>query len=370
MTADPLRLVDPADPPMRRPHGGAGMVARFGVAGWGTALPVRRVTNDDLAEHLDTNDEWIRARTGIRERRISGPGESTGPLALAAARQALDRAGLSPRDLDLIVVATNTSEQPVPSTAAWLATALKTPSGAFDINAACAGFVYGIVVTAGLLASGAARRILLVGADTMTRFADPEDRATYVLFGDGAGAVVLDATGTSGGTPVGVTGAEPGGLVACDLVDDPDAFDLLKIPAGGSGRPASFDTVRARQHYLQMDGREVFRRAVRAVEDSVVRTLERADCDPAAVDVFIPHQANARIIDAVLERIGVPADRAVHTVERHGNTSSASVPLALGEVADAGRLSDGSLVLTTGFGAGLTVGTCLLRWQSSAQDDR
>jgi 3-oxoacyl-[acyl-carrier-protein] synthase III len=255
--------------------------------------------------------------------------------------------------------------------------ALGTPAGAFDLNGACAGFVYGLVVAGGLLQTGVARNLLLVGSDTMSRFVDPTDRSTYVLFGDGAGAVVLQA-GT-GPQPAGThhadhtasaQGGQRGhlpGLLACDLVDDPDAFHLLLLPAGGSAHPPSIETVEARQHYLRMDGREVFRRAVRAVEESVLRTLDRAGCDPADVDVFIPHQANARIIEAVVARVGIPAERTVQTVDRHANTSAASVPLALGEIADAGRLRDGDLVLATGFGAGLTVGTCLLRWQSSAR---
>jgi 3-oxoacyl-[acyl-carrier-protein] synthase-3 len=345
--------------PATNPHGPR-MTARFRVAGWGTALPERRVTNDDLAQRLDTSDEWISSRTGIRERRFGGAGESTGPLAVAAARQALDRAGVAPTDLDLVVVTTATPEQPVPSTAAGVAAALGTPAGAFDVNAACAGFVYGMVIVGGLLQTGVARRVLLVGSDTMSRFVDPTDRSTYVLFGDGAGAVVLDADPTPHATS---DDGQVGGLLACDLVDDPEAFDLLVIPAGGSGRPASADTVRAREHYLRMDGREVFRRAVRAVEESIIRTLDRAGCKPDEVDLFIPHQANARIIEAVVARVGLSLDRTIQTVDKHGNTSSASVPLALSEIADAGRLHDGSLILTSGFGAGLTVGTCLLRWQ-------
>jgi 3-oxoacyl-[acyl-carrier-protein] synthase-3 len=333
--------------------------AAFSVAGWGTALPRHTVTNDELAQHLDTSDEWISARTGIRERRISEADETTGRLALDASRRALAQAGLAPAEVDLVVVATATPEQPIPSTAAWLAAELGSPAGAFDLNAACAGFVYGLTVTSGLLATGIAHTVLLVGADTMSRFVDPTDRATAVLFGDGAGAVVLGRHGARGAD------GRLGGLVASDLVDDPEAFDLLVVPAGGSARPASAQTVEERAHYLKMDGREVFRRAVRAVSDSIERTLEQAGCSADDVDLFVPHQANARMIDAVLPRIGIPAERTVQTVDRHGNTSSASVPLALSEVADAGDLPDGSLVLSSGFGAGLTVGTVLLRWQTS-----
>jgi 3-oxoacyl-[acyl-carrier-protein] synthase-3 len=333
--------------------------AAFSVAGWGTTLPRRTVTNAELARHLDTSDEWISARTGIHERRIGDADETTGFLALAAAERALAHAGLAPADIDVVVVATSTPEQPIPSTAAWLTAQLGMQAGAFDLNAACAGFVYGATVASGLLAARVADTVLLVGADTMSRFVDPTDRATAVLFGDGAGAVVLSRHGARGAD------GQLGGLVASDLVDDPDAFDLLVIPAGGSARPASLQTIEERAHYLRMDGREVFRRAVRGVSDSIERTLDEAGCSPDDVDLFVPHQANSRIIDAVLPRVGIPAERAIQTVDRHGNTSAASVPLALTEVADAGGLPDGSLVLSSGFGAGLTVGTVLLRWQTS-----
>jgi 3-oxoacyl-[acyl-carrier-protein] synthase III len=366
-----------ATPVVDLPRSGrADLVAGFEVAGWGTALPERAVDNDWFAQRLETSDEWIRARTGIRERRVGAPHETTGFLATAAAQQALARAGIAPSQLDVIVVATSTPEQPVPSTAAGVATQLGTSAGSFDVNAACAGFVYGLVVTSGLLTAGAARTALLVGSDTMTRFADPDDRSTAVLFGDGAGALVLTAPATAppaattapSASPQGGVDATvglPGGLLASDLIDDPEASQLLVIPAGGSARPPSFETVEGRQHYLQMDGREVFRRAVRSVADSIVRTLDRAGCTPDDVELFVPHQANARIIDAVLDRVGIDAKRTLQTVERHGNTSSASVPLALAEAVEDGRLHDGTLVLTSGFGAGLTVGTALLRWSPS-----
>lgn len=367
--------------------------ARFDVAGWGAALPERRVTNEDLAATLDTSDDWISARTGIRERRVSGPDESTGPLALAAARRALARAGLRGDQIDLVVVCTTTPDQPMPSTAAQVAAAIGSSAGAFDLNAACAGFVYGLVVVGSMIEAGTARRVLLVGADTLTRTVDWTDRGTAVLFGDGAAALVLVADPAARasrhlaarhlagrtrvalpgpGAPVVVSDDDlddlddlPGGLLASDLVDDPLGVELLTIAAGGSARPASLETLAAGDHFLRMDGREVFRRAVRAVTDSVLRTLDQAGCTPADVDLFVPHQANARIIDAVVARVGLAPETAVQTVDRHGNTSAASVPLAFGEVADAGRLRDGTLVLTTGFGAGLTVGTSLLRWRSS-----
>jgi 3-oxoacyl-[acyl-carrier-protein] synthase III len=335
------------------------------VAGWGHALPVRRVTNDDLAQTLDTSDEWIVDRTGIRERRVSGAGESTAPLALSASRAALDRAGLAAADVDVVVVATSTPERLIPATAAIVAAELGITAGAFDLNAACAGFVYGLTTTAALIGQGMARTALVVGADTLTRFTDPDDRATAVLFGDAAGALVLAGTGTS--TPVAPgQGPAPPGLVACDLVGDPGGIDLLVVPAGGSARPATADTVAGREHYLQMDGREVFRRAVRAVTASVDRTLARAGCNADDVTWFVPHQANARIVDAVLPRVGIPPERTVSNVDRFGNTSAASIPLALAEEADGERLADGDLVLLCGFGAGLTVGTALWRWGTPA----
>ncbi|MGH9287973.1 MAG: beta-ketoacyl-ACP synthase III [Acidimicrobiales bacterium] len=335
------------------------------VAGWGHALPVRRVTNDDLAQTLDTSDEWIVDRTGIRERRVSGDGESTAPLALSASRAALDRAGLAAADVDVVVVATSTPERLIPATAAIVAAELGITAGAFDLNAACAGFVYCLTTTAALIGQGMARTALVVGADTLTRFTDPDDRATAVLFGDAAGALVLAATGTSTPAAPGPGPAAPG-LVACDLVGDPGGIDLLVVPAGGSARPATADTVAGREHYLQMDGREVFRRAVRAVAASVDRTLACAGCNADDVTWFVPHQANARIVDAVLPRVGIPAERTVSNVDRFGNTSAASIPLALAEEADGERLADGDLVLLCGFGAGLTVGTALWRWGTPA----
>jgi len=337
------------------------------VIGWGAAVPEHRVTNHDLTRHLDTSDEWIVERSGIRERRWAGPGESTGHLAVAACRAALDRAGTRPDQLDAVLLATTTPDHPVPSTAAEVAAALGTTAGAFDINAACAGFVYGLTVAAGLMTAGVARTVLVAGADVITSILDKGDRQTAVLFGDGAGAVVLAAgdpaeTGDPGETGAGPTVAGPPGLVACDLAGDPGGVDLLVVPAGGSARPASAETVAAGEHHLRMDGREVFRRAVRAVEASIERTLARAGCSPEDVALFVPHQANARIVEAVLARTGLDPARTLSTIDRYGNTSASSIPIALSEAADAGTVAPGDLVLMSGFGAGLTVGTALWRW--------
>jgi 3-oxoacyl-[acyl-carrier-protein] synthase III len=358
------------DPAHEATHATGEVAGGVLIAGWGRAVPERRVTNHELARHLDTSNDWIVERTGIRERRVAGPGESTGPLAVAAARMALDRAAVAPTEVDLVIVATSTPERPLPATAALVAAELGATAGAFDLNAACAGFVYGLASGAALVGQGVARTVLLVGADTMTSIIDPDDRATAVLFGDGAAACVLVGAGPAQGngsadamrTAAAGTGAP--GLVAADLVGDPAGVELLVVPAGGSARPASAETVAGREHFLRMDGGEVFRRAVRAVTASVERTLAQAGCAADDVALFVPHQANARIVDAVLPRIGIPAERTSSTVHRFGNTSAASIPLALAEAADAGTLEPGDLVLLCGFGAGLTVGSALWRWDT------
>ena len=319
------------------------------IVGWGTAVPDGRVTNADLEARVATSDAWIVERTGIRERRVAGDGETTATLGTAAAAQAIKRAGLTPADIDLMIVATATPEQPLPHTGAFVGEALGLRCGSFDLSAACAGFVYELVVGASLLQTGY-DHVLLVGAETLSRIIDPEDRATTVLFGDGAGAAVI--------TP---TIAEPG-LLAWDLGCDGSAAGLLEIPAGGSRLPASEQTVADRGHYLKMAGQEVFRRAVRAVVDSANVTLERAGVDASDVTWFVPHQANARIIDAAAQRLGFGPDRALVNIDRYGNTSSASIPLALFEAVDDGRVRDGDLVLCSGFGAGMTWASALVRW--------
>jgi 3-oxoacyl-[acyl-carrier-protein] synthase III len=359
-----VRLLTADDHPA--PVTGASRPAGVRVAGWSAALPSRRVTNHDLTSYLETSDEWIVERSGIRERRWVGPGETTGTMSLAAARDALACAGIAPADLDAIVVATATPANPMPSTASQVAAALGVTAGAFDINAACAGFVYGLTTASSLVTARVARTVLVVGADTMTSVVDPHDRGTAVLFGDGAGALVLVGDEASGPLPA------PGGPgpVASDLVGDPAGVDLLVVPAGGSAAPASAVTVAAGDHHLRMDGREVFRRAVRAVAASIGRTLARAGCTPDDVALFVPHQANARIVDAVLSRTGIDRARTSSTVDRFGNTSAGSIPIALAEAAEAGTVADGDLVLMCGFGAGLTVGTVLWRWGTPIPFDK
>jgi 3-oxoacyl-[acyl-carrier-protein] synthase-3 len=303
------------------------------ITGWGTALPDKVVTNTDLEGWLDTTDEWIVERTGIRERRVGG---TTASLATEAGAAALASAGVAAADVDALVLATTTPDQAVPATSAAVQEALGTGGGAFDLNAACSGFVYGLVNAAGMVAVGA-ERILLVGAEVMSRITDWDDRGTAVLFGDGAGAVVVEA----------VDG--PGNLLGWDLGADGSARGILSAELGGT---------------LQMDGPEVFRRAVRAMVGSTEAALERAGVAAADVDLVVPHQANRRIIDAALQRLGIGQDHVAMVLERTGNTSAASIPLALVDAIESGRVHDGDLVLLTGFGAGMTWGSALVRWSA------
>jgi 3-oxoacyl-[acyl-carrier-protein] synthase III len=319
------------------------------IVGHGVAIPEGRLTNHDLETRVDTSDAWIVERTGIRERRIAGPAESTATLAATAAAAAIKSAGLTPTEIDLMILATASPEQPLPHTGAFVGDRLGLRCGSFDLAAACAGFVYELVVGASMLTTGC-RNVLIIGAETVSRLMDPTDRATSILFGDGAGAAVI----------VPADGDE--GLLAWDLGCDGSAAHLLEITAGGSRLPASIETVQTRKHYMTMAGQEVFRRAVRVVVDSTTTTLERAGVAAADVDWFVPHQANIRIIEAASNRLGIPEARTVVNIERYGNTSSASIPLALFEAVDDGRVKAGDLVLLSGFGAGLTWASALLRW--------
>ena len=325
------------------------MTGAAGIVGWGTAVPDTRVTNADLEMRLDTTDAWIVERTGIRERRVAGPGETTASLAVQAATDAIKRAGLMPADIDLMILATATPEQPIPHTGAFVGEALGLECGSFDLNAACAGFVYELVIGTAMVQTGY-EHVLLVGAETLSRIIDPDDRTTTVLFGDGAGAAVLAPT------------RETPGVLAWDLGCDGSAAGLLEVRAGGSRMPASAATVADREHYLKMSGQEVFRRAVRAVVDSATLTLARAGVAARDVAWFVPHQANARIIDAAAHRLGFDAERTLVNIERFGNTSSASIPLALFEAVDEGRVREGDLVLCSGFGAGMTWASALVHW--------
>lgn len=325
------------------------------IAGWGIYAPEQRRTNADLEATLDTNDAWIVERTGIRERRIAAPEETTATMAVAAGAAAIKDAGLTPGDMDLVIVATVTPDQICPSTAAFVADGLGLTCGSFDLGAACAGFAYGVVVASSMIATGGVRNVLVIGSETISRFLNPEDRSTSVIFGDGAGAAVIrpvDAAIGDGGPA----------LLSWDLGVDGSAASFIEVPAGGSRLPTTHETLASGENFLRMQGNEVFRKAVRAVVDSAVATLEKAGLTAADVDVFIPHQANVRIIEAVNARLGIPMDKTVVNIDRYGNTSAASIPLALVEAANDGRLHDGDLVLLSGFGAGMTWASVLLRW--------
>jgi 3-oxoacyl-[acyl-carrier-protein] synthase-3 len=302
------------------------------VTGLGTALPPTILTNADFEASLDTSDTWIRERTGIRERRVGG---STGDLAAEAAQAALDDAGVDAASIDLLILATETPDALMPATSASVAGTLGLRCGSFDLNAACAGFTYGLAI-ADQLVKGGIDRILLVGADTMWSITDHDDRSTAVLFGDGAGALVLEATAD-----------ESAGVLAWDSGTDGSLGDILACDLGGT---------------IRMDGQTVFKKAVRVVVESCAAALERAKLVGEDVDVFAPHQANLRIIDAAVARLGIPEDRAVVVLDRTGNTSAASIPLALDEARRDGRLRDGAIVLATGFGAGMTWASAVLRW--------
>ncbi len=301
------------------------------ITGWGDALPDRVVTNDEFAARLDTSDEWIVARTGIRERRM---GSTTSELAVRAGRAALKSAGVDGADVDLLVLATTTPDQAIPATSAAVHHALGCRGGAFDLNAACAGFVYALVTADALLGAGH-RRALVIGSETLSRVTDQEDRSTAVLFGDGAAAIVLES------------GATGDLVLSYDLGVDGSAASLLYADHGG---------------HIHMEGREVFRRAVRTEMVSIERVLADAGIGPDDIDLFVPHQANVRIIEAVNERLGLPMERTAIVLDHTGNTSAASIPLALAEAADSGRLAEGDTVLLSGFGAGMTWASAVIRW--------
>ena len=318
------------------------------ITGVGAYAPERRLTNADLEKMVNTSNEWIIERTGIRERRIAADDQALTDLAMPAAQTALAQAGLTGADIDLLIVATVTPDMSFPSTSAMLADKLgAVNAGAFDLSAGCTGFVYAVVQAYGMLAAGVAKRALVVGGDLLSRIFDWDDRSTVVLFGDGAGAVVLEAT-------------EQPGFLAFELGADGSGGENLWLPGSGS---RLFENP---EQYTKMNGREVFKFATRILVQSAENTLARAGFTIDDVDVYIPHQANVRIIDHATKKLGIPSDRVVVNVDRYGNTSSGSIPLALAEAQADGRLQPGKLVLMTGMGAGLTWGSALMRWTLTA----
>jgi 3-oxoacyl-[acyl-carrier-protein] synthase-3 len=320
------------------------------ITGLGCRVPERVITNDELATMMDTNDEWIRERTGIRERRIAAPGEALSDLCLPACRDALEQAGLDASEIDLIIVATVTPDMAFPSTGAILADRLGAPdAAAYDLSAGCTGFMYAVAQGYGMLAGGLAQKALVVGGDVLSRILDWSDRSTAVLFGDGAGAVVLERV-------------PDGGFLGFELGADGSGGPQLYVPAGGSRSPASEETVAQRMHFVKMNGREVFKFATRVLVSSAQAVLEECGRSIEDVDVYVPHQANVRIIEHARQKLGIPEEKTVIDVDRYGNTSSGSIPLALADAAADGRLRPGELVLMTGMGAGLTWGSGLIEW--------
>ena len=327
------------------------MAASTEIVGWGMSVPTDVRTNHDLESMVDTTDEWIQSRTGIKERRIASDGESTFTLALAAAERAIGNANLHSDDIDMIIVATITPEYGFPGVANLLQDALgASRAGAVDINSACTGFLYGIALARGMISSGQSHNVLLVGAETMSRVVDWTDRATCVLFGDGAGAAVLQGSDAPGGVITSLLGSDGAGAMS------------LCLTGGGSRYPASPKTVAEGIHYLRMDGREVYRFAVRAMIDSTLKTVRQAGLSLDDIDLFIPHQANMRIINAANRELGIPDSKVFTNVHRYGNTSAASIPVALCEAIEEGRINKGDKILMVAFGAGLSWAGTAVEW--------
>lgn len=323
------------------------------ILGTGAYAPERILTNSDLAKMVDTSDEWIRARSGIRERRIAAEGEGTTDMAVKAAERALADAGVAPAEIDLVVVATITPDMVMPASACALQDRLGLPNATacFDLNAACSGFLYALDVAAAMVGSGRYRKALVVGSEKLSSIVDWQDRTTCLLFGDGAGAAVLGVDERPGrgliGTRLGVMGGDA---------------ELLCIPAGGSRLPASAETLTAGGHFIKMKGKEVFKMAVRAMEEAARDILEQHRLSAAQIGLVIPHQANLRIIEALAQSLELPIERFLVNLDRYGNTSAASIPLALDEARRAGRIRPDDVTLLVAFGAGLTYGSALIRW--------
>jgi 3-oxoacyl-[acyl-carrier-protein] synthase-3 len=322
-----------------------------GIIGLGSYVPERIITNTDLEQTMDTSDKWIFERTGIRERRMAASDEATSDLATIAACRALEDANLSADEIDLIIVATGTPDMLFPSTALLVQDNLKaTSAAAFDISAACSGFIYALVIGSQFIKSGLYRNILVIGAETLSRITDNTDRNTGMLFGDGAGAVVLGVT------------YDGSGILGVDLGSDGSGGELLKVPAGGSRSPASAETVANRQHFISMNGNEVFKFAVKVMGETTIKALNNANLSPSDLDYIVPHQANIRIIQSAAKRLGLEMKKVIVNVDKYGNTSSASVPLALDEAVKSGGIKTGDIVALVGFGGGLTWASSIIKW--------
>jgi 3-oxoacyl-[acyl-carrier-protein] synthase-3 len=329
------------------------------ITGWGKYVPQRVMTNDDLAQLVDTSDEWIRKMTGIGQRRIAGPQDSTASMSINAAIAALDMAGVIPAQIDLIIVATITPEHITPSTASLVQDALGADrAGAFDLGAACSGFVYGLGLGSDAIKAGSASTVLVIGAETLSRIVNWKDRNTCVLFGDGAGAVVLQSSD------------QPGGVLTTLLRSDGSGGDLLMVPAGGSKAPLTPELMATSQNCLVMNGREVFRFATRVMDRATREVLHKAGWTLDDIDIIVPHQANLRIIETASKSLGVPMDKFFMNMEFYGNTSGASIPIALTEAAESGRLHPNDRTVLVGFGAGLTWAAAAVQWSQPRPPSR
>lgn len=326
------------------------MNTKAGIVGVGSYVPKNIISNFDLEKIMDTSDEWIKTRTGIRERRIVDENEATSDLATKAALNAIKDANLTPEDIDLIIVATITPDMIFPSTACLVQANIKaTKAACFDLEAACSGFIYGITVAKQFIESDTYKHVLVIGAEALSRILDYEDRSTAILFGDGAGAVVMG--------PV-----SEGGVLSTSLGSDGNGKDYLNIPAGGSKTPASEDSIKNRLHFIKMAGSDVFKFAVRIMQDASVECIESANLEIQDIDYLIPHQANIRIIEASAKRLKLSMDKVYVNLDKYGNMSAASIPVALDEAYREGKIKKGDNIVLVGFGGGLTWGASVVRW--------
>jgi 3-oxoacyl-[acyl-carrier-protein] synthase III len=321
------------------------------VTGWGRYVPSQVLSNKDLERMVDTNDEWIVSRTGIRERRVAAAHETTASMGAVAALRAIHAAGIDPDEIDLILLATLTPDYWMPSTAALVKEAIgNTRAAAMDVAAACSGFVYGFATAQAWIESGLAKHVLVIGAELLTRFLDYTDRGTCILFGDGAGAAVLSAS------------EEPGGSLAIELTTEPQGAYMIWLPAGGAKSPPSAETIARGEHFIRMEGKETYRFATRTLASTALESVRKAGLEPDDISLFIPHQANIRIIEAVAKGLDLPMDRMYTNVDRYGNTSAASVPIAMAEAVNEGRVKAGDNITIVAFGAGFTSGAVTINW--------
>ncbi|HEU4572129.1 MAG TPA: beta-ketoacyl-ACP synthase III [Candidatus Limnocylindrales bacterium] len=324
---------------------------RAHVTGWGRYAPAQVLTNADLEKMVDTSDEWIRSRTGIRERRVAAAHETTASMGAVAGLRAIRTAGLEPDDIDLILLATLTPDYWMPSTAALVKEAIgNTKASAFDVMAACSGFVYGFATAQAYIGAGLAKHVLVIGSELLTRFLDYTDRSTCILFGDGAGAVVVSGSD------------EPGGALGIEMTTEPQGAYMIWLPAGGSKAPPSRETISRGEHYVRMEGNQTYRFATKTMATTALESIRKSGLEPSDVDLFIPHQANVRIIEAVAKGLDLPMDKMFVNLDKYGNTSAASVPIALAEAVNEGRVKVGDNVTIVAFGAGFTSGAVTIEW--------